>query len=164
MRYNSNRHVYPRCRKCAVFFYIVIVSMFLMQGYRKLGTVFGSARLQVQQPDSSQSSSLARPPYCLGVNSTSIPGYSFPGNRTFLYSGSIVGTQYECQFQDAAFAVPDPFSTGGTYIPTRVTTTPQFIMPDDGSCASLSYAPPTCQFASASEPTTIYIANPRTCC
>jgi hypothetical protein len=131
------------------------------QGYRKEGVVFGSSRLQLLEPTPGNRIPYGQVPYCKGVTGTNLSGYAFPGNNTYTYGG-FQSNQGTCQYLDAANAIPDVYSSGGAYIPTRVTLTEQAVLPDDGTCEGLPYPPPTCKFVATKPPELTYVNDPGT--
>jgi hypothetical protein len=102
------------------------------------GLISGTVRLQLLEP---QSQAYRWPnqqaPYCLGVNSSTDPDYSFPAafpgappvGPFYVFSGSGVGPAGNCTYLDARMAVPDALESGGIFLPTRVSITQQVAQP-----------------------------------
>ena len=128
-----------------------------------IGTVFGSARLQLQEPNASVRMPAGQVPYCLGSNSSPpLPGYSYPPGGGYTWSGGPSAPQGLCQYQDAILAIPDVFLPGGAFVPTRLSLTPQAVGPLP-ACEQL--ASPTCEWGAKpglpyATPQLVYVADP----
>ena len=128
--------------RLGIFCYVIIYQIVFQQRYSIDSGIIGTVRMSMLEPE--QKYRAASPPYCLGVNSSSDPAYTFPSPGTYAYQGSSPAPQGICRYLDATYAVPDPLETSALLLSSRIVVTPEAVQPA-ASCSGLSF--PVCTWS-----------------
>ena len=135
----------------AIFLYVIIYQIVLLQQYAKEGGVLGTVRLSLLEPELQYRA--VEPPYCSGATNSSDPAYAFPAPGLYTYTNpdgvTSEGPQGACVYLDAVysngFGSPD---ASALLMPTRITVSQQSITPLP-ACQNVGY--PTCAWNTTSQ-------------
>jgi len=135
----------------AIFVQVVIRSVVVEQRYMKVGQIYGSVRVSLNEPLNRFRYRFGRPPYCTGANTTNNwdPRYRFPAPGLYQYVGDgaadPVAAQYDCQYLDANFLLPYGMEINTVFVPSRVTTYNQTLNTGIPGC-TLALSTPNCTY------------------